>query len=336
MSTKHFSKSELMDLAVKALMANDVSEANARDVAEVLVAAEADGQKGHGMSRLMSYCGQSKSGKAKGHAAPAAEKVGLAAVRIDAKSGFAYPAMKLAVNSLSDLAPETGVALAAVTNSHHCGQAGYHVEALARRGLVGILFANTPKAMAPWGGSEGIFGTNPIAFAAPRREKDPVVIDMSLSKVARGKIMVAQQKGEPIPEGWALDSDGKSTTDPDAAMGGTMLPMGEAKGSALVLMVEIMAAALTASNFGFEASSFFAADGPAPGVGQLLIAIDPKGVSGGGYFDRLEVLLGAILKQDGTRLPGDRRLALREKAINKGFDLEESLYQQILSLCGSK
>ena len=336
MATKHFSRGELTDLAVKALMANDVSGQNARDVAEALVAAEADGQKGHGVSRLVSYCGQSKSGKVKGHATPTAEKVGLAAVRIDAKNGFAYPAMKLAVNSLAELAPETGIALAAVANSHHCGAAGYHVEALARRGMLAILFANTPKAMAPWGGSAGVFGTNPIAFAAPRLEKDPLVIDMSLSKVARGKIMVAQQKGQPIPEGWALDAAGNPTTDPEAAMAGTMLPMGEAKGSALVLMVEIMAAALTAANFGFEASSFFAADGPAPGVGQLVIAIRPEGVSGGNYFSRLETLLGAILSQDGTRLPGDRRLLLRHKADTQGFDLGEAQYQQILSLCGSE
>ena len=335
MATKHFSRSELTELAVKAFLANDVSEENARDVAEALIAAEADGQKGHGLSRLVSYCGQAKSGKVKGRAIPLAEKVGLAAVRIDAGHGFAFPAMKLAVSSLAKLAPETGIALAAVTKSHHCGEAGYHVEALARKGLVGLLFANTPKAMAPWGGSRGVFGTNPIAFAAPRAENKPVVIDMSLSKVARGKVMVAHQKGESIPEGWALDADGKPTTDPEAAMDGTMLPMGGAKGSALVLMVEIMAAALTAANFGFEASSFFAAEGPAPGVGQLLIAIDPMGISGGDYFFRLETLLGAILEQEGTRLPGYRRFELRKKADEQGFDLDEAQYQQILSLCES-
>ena len=135
------------------------------------------------------------------------------------------------------------------------------MEALARSGLIGLFFSNGPSAIAPWGGSKGVFSTNPIAFAAPRGARDPLVIDMSLSKVARGKINLAAQKGEAIPEGLALDSDGQPTTDAKAALAGTMLPMGDAKGAQLVLMVEILAAALSASHFGYEAGSFFSGEG---------------------------------------------------------------------------
>ena len=174
------------------------------------------------------------------------------------------------------MAPESGIAMAALYHSHHFGQAGYHVERLAQQGLVALVLGNSPKAIAPWGGRDGVFGTNPIAFAAPRQNAEPLLIDLSLSKVARGKVMVAAKNGTAIPEGWALDKDGQPTTDAKAALEGTMIPLGDAKGAALVLMVEILAAAVTGANFGFEASSFFTADGPAPGVGQTLIAIDPE------------------------------------------------------------
>jgi (2R)-3-sulfolactate dehydrogenase (NADP+) len=301
-------------------------------VARALVAAEADGQKGHGLSRLPSYAAQAASGKVDGHALPTLEQGAPAALRIDARNGFAFPALAMAVERLSPLAAETGIAAAAVHHSHHFGQAGYHVEQLAANGLIGLLFGNSPKAIAPWGGSEGVFGTNPIAFAAPRRSGPPLVIDLSLSKVARGKVMVAAKQGEPIPEGWALDKDGNPTMDAEAAMQGTMLPMGDAKGAALVLMVEILAAALTGARFGFEASSFFAAEGEPPAVGQFLVAIDPRVFSGDAFAERLETLIGAILEQQGTRLPGARRLALRAESARNGVVIPAALYDELKAM----
>lgn len=323
---------QLRQMVVNALKRHNTSEENATPVARALVAAEADGLGGHGLSRLPSYCAQAASGKVDGHAVPVATRVADAAVRIDARYGFAYRALALAVEELCWLAPKTGIAVAAVTHSHHCGAAGYHVEAMARKGLVGLLFANTPKAIAPWGGKIGVFGTNPIAFAAPRKEKDPLVIDLSLSKVARGKIMVAQQRQESIPEGWALDSEGRPTTDPEAALSGTMLPMGDAKGAALVLMVEVLAAALTAAQFGFEASSFFTGEGEPPNVGQLLLAFAPNPLSNDQFYARLEDLLETILTQSNTRLPGDRRWKLRHQAYKDGVFLTHQQYEQLVSL----
>ncbi|MCB1788372.1 MAG: Ldh family oxidoreductase, partial [Gammaproteobacteria bacterium] len=154
----------------------------------------------------------------------------------------------------------------------------------------------------------------------------------SLSKVARGKVMVAARQGEPIPEGWALDRDGKPTTDAEAALQGTMLPMGDAKGAALVMMVEILAAALSGARFGFEASSFFTAEGQPPGVGQFLIAIDPAAFAGGAFVERIETLIAAILAQPGTRLPGTRRLALRAAAARDGLAVPQALHEELQSL----
>ncbi len=332
MSTVTLGLADAQSLAKTVLVRHDTSEANAECVARALVAAEADGQKGHGLSRLPAYSAQAASGKVDGHAVPTLEQGARAALRIDAGNGFAFPALAMAVDRLSSLAAETGIAAAGVHHSHHFGQAGYHVEQLAASGLIGLVFGNSPKAIAPWGGNAGVFGTNPIAFAAPRRSGPALVIDLSLSKVARGKIMVAAKQGEPIPEGWALDSVGNPTTDAEAAMQGTMLPMGDAKGAALVFMVEILAAALTGARFGFEASSFFTAEGEPPAVGQFLIAIDPRVFSGDAFTQRLEDLIGAILEQQGTRLPGARRLAQRAESARDGLVIPAALYDELNAL----
>ncbi len=319
-------------LARRCLETNAVSPANAASVARALVAAEADGQKGHGLSRLPSYAGQVQSGKVDGFAEPSSTPSGGALLRIDAKNGFAFPALALAIEGLADLTPETGIAAAAVRCSHHCGQAGYHVEQLAKRGLVALMLANSPQAIAPWGGSRGVFGTNPLALAAPREEAPPLVIDLSLSKVARGKIMAAAKAGEAIPEGWALGPAGEPTTDPERALAGTMIPIGEAKGVALALMVEILAASLVGARHGFEASSFFSAEGPPPGVGQLILAFAPEAFSAGQFAARLEALIAAIEEQDGARLPGSRRLAARQTAEREGISIPVGLYEEILAL----
>ncbi len=312
-----------------AIGAANASLGNARSVARALVAAEIDGQRGHGLSRVASYCAQARSGKVDGHAVPSLHRVAPAFLRVDAANGFAFPAIEMACEALPGVCAQTGLASVAVTRSHHCGQAGRHVEWLAERGLLALMFANTPEAMAPWGGRRAVFGTNPIAFAAPMSNGRPLVVDLSLSKVARGKVMSAAVKGEAIPEGWALDADGKATTDPKAALGGTMVAMGDAKGAALALIVEVMAAALTGACFAFEASSFFTADGTSPGVGQLIIAFDAERTAGAGFGDRMARLVAEMESQPGVRLPGSRRFEQRARAESQGFSVDAELWRQI-------
>ena len=320
------------ELVVRILQAHKTSAENAQHVARALVAAEIDGQRGHGLSRLPSYAAQSESGKVDGFAMPVVLNRKKAAVRIDALNGFAYPAFDLAISELKSLVSDAGVAVASVFRSHHFGQAGYHAERLAEQGLVAIVFGNSPKAIAPWGGNRGVFGTNPIAFAAPRVNDIPLLIDLSLSKVARGKVMLAQQRGESIPDDWALDEHGLATTDPGEALKGTMLPMGGAKGAALVLMVEILAAGLSGANFGYEASSFFSADGAPPGVGQMILAFDPGFLSGGSYFMRIEDLISEITQQENVRLPGGKRIMLRKKAEQQGLLVPAKLIAELKAL----
>lgn len=317
------------DLIRRTLMRCRTGEANANSVAQALVAAELVGQSGHGLRRVPSYAEQALSGKVDGFATPAASHPRPGVMAVDAGMGFAYPALDLAVDWLAEAAPRQGIAAAGIARSHHCGVAGVTVERLAQSGLVALLFANTPAAMAPWGGRKALFGTNPIAFAAPRSGgQAPIVVDVSLSKVARGKIMAAEQKGAAIPEGWALDADGQPTTDPSAALAGTMIPMGDAKGTALALMVELLAAGLMGANFGYEASSFFAAEGPSPGVGQLILALDPDAFSAMAR-SRIDDLADAMAEQPGARVPGARRDDLRATAVAQGLQVDDDLLAQI-------
>jgi (2R)-3-sulfolactate dehydrogenase (NADP+) len=317
-------------LCTAALMRCRTARENAEPTAKALVLAEADGLKSHGLIRLSFYSAQAKAGKVDGFAHPAIHKNRPGAATIDAAHGFAYPALNQAITILPEMARANGIACTAIRRSHHCGIAGHPVEQLAEQGIVALMFANGPAAMAPWGGSRAVFGTDPIAFACPLPDAAPIVVDLSLSKVARGHILAAKQKGEPIPEGWALDIQGKPTTDAAAGLTGTMVPLGDAKGTALALMVELLAAGLTGANYAAEASSFFDADGPPPGTGQLLIAIDPSAFAGG--IERFGALARAIEEQSGARLPGARRLALRKKAQAEGIAIAPALLAEIEAL----
>ncbi|MEH6471045.1 MAG: Ldh family oxidoreductase [Halopseudomonas sp.] len=325
---------ELSALAVQVLVNSNTSQANANVVAEALVAADADGLASHGVSRLPAYADQANSGKVDGFAVPDVELTATAAVRVDAKSGFAFPAIAQGLDRASELVKESGIVGVGVGRSHHMGAAGFHVERMAQQGLIALGVTNSPAAIAPWGGQRSLFGTNPIAFACPRADAEPLVIDLSLSKVARGKIKLAADNQQPIPEGWAVDAEGRQTTDAQAAMAGSMLPMGDAKGAALVLMVEILSATLTGSNHGYEAGSFFTAEGAAPNVGHFFILIDPERFALQNFAERFEVLLTAIEEQPGTRLPGARRLALRRQSEQDGVTIPDALYADLRQRAG--
>ena len=335
-NTLQLDENEAWELVFDALQKHQTSTENAKEVADALICAEIDGQSGHGISRIPSYIQQLSSGKVDGNSKPTIVGSNGAVIRIDAKNGFAYPALSLAIKELVSCSKKYGIAVASISHSHHFGQAGRHVERLAESELIGLMFGNTPKAIPPWGGSKALYGTNPIAFSVPRSKTPPLVIDLSLSKVARGKVMMANQKNERIPQGWAIDERGNPTSDAKKALAGAMLPIGDAKGSALALMIEILSAALTGSNFGFEASSFFDSEGDSPGVGQLIIAIDPSFFSGDVFSERVETIINAILEQPSTRLPGNKRLEKRKwREKTKTIAIPQELYDEIVKLTKS-
>ena len=324
---------EAQTLGEKILMAHSVGQRNATLTIASLLRAEMEGLPSHGFSRIPYYAAQSAAGKVDGHAVPLVECPRPGVVTVDARCGFAFSAFADGLPVAARAAKESGVALLAVRNSHHAGVLGFPVADLAEQGLVAMGFANSPASLAPYGGKKVTFGTNPLAMACPRKHAPPLVIDLSMGLLARGKILQAAKKGELIPEGAAVDAQGNPTRDPAKAFDGALLPFGGPKGYALALMVEIMSAALTGASLAIEASSLFTPDGPAPRLGQSFLIMDPAATAGANFVDRVEQLLTFITDQPGTRLPGDRRIGLSQQARqSNSIELPDDLLVELHSL----
>ncbi|HEX4926971.1 MAG TPA: Ldh family oxidoreductase [Burkholderiales bacterium] len=325
----------LLELATTALKRAGANDRMAEAAARHLVHAEAQGLPTHGMSRVPFYCGMLRNGRADGKAQPRllAERAG--ACLIDNSDGLPYVSAQWAVDEVIQRARRNAIAFAGIANSAHVGVLGIHLEPVARAGLVGFAFTNSPAAIPPWGGKKPLFGTNPIAAAFPRREGEPIVIDLALTTVVRGRIMMAMRKGERIPEGWALDRNGKPTTDPKEAIEhGSLFPIGGAKGAMLALMFELICASLTGSAIGAEADSFFSEEGNRPRIGQAFIAIDPSALAGTErYLERVETVVSAMLADPEVRLPGARRFAAQKSAHASGIEVPDELLAQIEKLC---
>lgn len=332
----HLQLQQAHELVCAALIQSGASAAMAQSVAKALVLAEAQGIASHGLSRVPQYATHLRNGRANGQAVAHVARRKGAAVLIDAAQGLAFPACDLAIAEGIRVAQELGVAFIGVKNSHHAGVIVDHLRAAAQAGLVGLGFANSPAAMPAAGGKHAVFGTNPVAAIFPRRSQDPLMIDLSLSEVARGKVMVAAKEGKPIPLGWALDKDGQPTQDAKAALEGSMLALGSTtstKGAMLALIVELLVTAVIGAQFGFEASSFFVDEGNQPKIGQAFLLIDPRALNGDdSYMDRIEVLVSEMLKDDGVRLAGARRLGLERKAQTDGINLPDALLNSLNQL----
>jgi (2R)-3-sulfolactate dehydrogenase (NADP+) len=326
---------KLQALACRALARAGADDDMATATAQALVYADARGLASHGVSRIGQYATHLENGRVDGSARPAIVAQRAGAVLIDAGFGLAYPACALAVAEAIRRAHDFGVAFAGVTNSHHFGVAGYHLEAVGTAGMVGLAFGNSPAAMPAAGGKRPIFGTNPIAAIFPRPHAAPLLIDLSLSEVARGKLMVAARERRPIPPGWALDKNGNPTTDPQAGLEGSMLAAGGAKGAMLALMVELLVTSLTGAAFGFEATSFFVDEGNRPRLGQAFLVVDPAALAGRVvYEERIETLVAAMCADPAVRLPGYRRRALAGAAAKDGVEIPPAVHHQLVELAG--
>jgi (2R)-3-sulfolactate dehydrogenase (NADP+) len=327
----HISPEAARALVVAVFVAAGMPQDLAEPAARALVEAERDGLASHGLARVPFYAAQMRTGKVVPTARPTVERDG-AVIRVDAGHGLAFAAIEAGAAAARDVVREQGVAVVAIGRSHHFGVAAQAVEPFARKGLIALAMANSPAAMAPWGGKRALYGTNPIAFACPRRDANPLVIDLSLSQVARGKVMLAQKAQKPIPEGWALDAEGNPTTDATAAMAGSMVPMGGAKGAALALMVELLTAGLTGSSYAYEASSLFDDQGPPPDLAHFVLVLDP-GRFAGDFTARAEAMFAAIEAEDGARLPGARRFAERASRAER-LEIAPDLLDTLQTLAG--
>src|SRR3954463_14738882 len=324
----------LLQMARSALEKAGAHSKMAEAAARHLVAAEEQGLATHGMSRVPFYCGMLRKGRADGAAEPKLVADRGAVCLIDNADGLPYVSAQWAIEEVMQRARRNGIGFAGIRNSAHVGVLGIHLAPVAEAKLVGFAFTNSPAAIPPWGGKKPLFGTNPVAAAFPRREGAPVIIDLALTTVVRGRIMMAMRKGERIPEGWALDRHGKPTTDPKEAIEhGSLFPIGGSKGAMLALMFELICAALTGAAIGAEADSFFSEEGNRPRIGQAFIAIDPGALAGTDkYLERVETVVRTMLSDAEVRLPGSRRFASEKAARAQGIEVPEELLAQVEKL----
>lgn len=315
-----------------ALTGAGTSAANARYFTEAILDTELSGLEGHGFYWLQYYCEHLQSGKVKGKVRPFVKKISPVAFRVDARQGFAHPAIEAGFARLIPAAKKSGVAAMAVHDSYNAATLGFHTGYLARRGLVAFGFTNSPPAIAPVGGRKPVIGTNPMSFAVPgRKGKIAFLIDQSSSAVAWTAVKRASEAGIPIPLGWALDARGNPTTDPDKGLAGSMAPSGGYKGFGQGLIVEVMCAAMTGSNRGLQMGSMMVNDGKPVGNGQFFIALDPKAFSGGRFDRQVKALIASITSQKGARLPNARREANQKRLKREGLPIERALYDRLKS-----
>ena len=318
MSTISLSLDEIYDLAKKTLISNGCDEENASILSDTIMRAERDGSHSHGLFRLPAYVAALKSKKVNGKARPEVKKISPSVIKVLGNNAFAPMVLKVSLPVLIKLAKETGVAVLAIKNSHHMAALWPETEAIAESGLVGFACTSYMPLVAPAGAKKALFGTNPISFAWPRPGKTPVVYDMATSAMAMGDVMVAARDGKKVPLGTGINKHGKETTDPKEIVkgsGGVLLPFAGYKGSAIALMVELLAGALVGETFSYETAEKDNKDGGPPSGGQFILAISPEKITGSDWDSHASKFFEKMKSMEGVRLPGERR---HKNRLDKG------------------
>lgn len=299
----------------------------ADEVAKAVRKAESVGNRICGLYYLESYCQQLQSGRVKGDVEPVVSRPRSANVVVDAKFGFAQPAFSRALPDAITAARECGVASLAVCHAHTCTAVGYFTEQIAKAGLIGLGMTNASPIVAPPGGKTRVIGTNPIAFSVPDGNGGIAMqFDQSTTTVALGKITMAKAAGESIPEGWAIDANGQPTTDPDAALAGSLVSTGGYKGWGFGLMVELLVAGLTESVVSRDVKPLKAPEGPPHDLGQYYILIDPA--SSSAFYERMRQVAQGVAQDEGARMPG------QGKVEQDPVELEQAVWDQAQTLAG--
>lgn len=300
----------------------------AGEVAHAVRKAEAVGNKICGLYYLESYCQQLQTGRVKGDVEPVVSRPKPGAVMVDAKFGFAQAAFARALPEAVKAVQECGVASLAVGHAHTCTALGYFTEQIAQAGYIGLGMTNASSIVAPPGGRTRVIGTNPVAFSVPDGKGGiGMQFDQSTTTVALGKITMAKAAGESIPEGWAVDAGGNPTTDPEAALKGSLVSMGGYKGWGFGLMAELLTAGLTASVTSRDVAALKTPEGAPHDLGQYYLLMDP-GMSGA-FFNRLEQVADAVALDEGARMPGQGR------RNSDPVELEEGVWAQLQALAGA-
>ena len=323
----HVSLDEIESTTKTALERHGAAPWIAAEVARAVRKAEAVGNRICGLYYLESYCTQLKSGRVKGDAEPVVTRPRPGAVHVDAQFGFAQSAFTRALPDAVSAARECGVASLAVGHAHTCTSLGFFTEQIAREGLIGLGMTNASPIVAPPGGRTRVIGTNPIAFSVPDGKGGLAMqFDQSTTTVALGKITMAKAAGERIPEGWAVDAEGNPTTDPEAALTGSLVSMGGYKGWGFGLMAELLASGLTGGLVSRDVKPLKAPEGPPHDLGQYYLLMDPD--ISGAFFDRLSQVEEGVALDEGARIPG------QGKQENDPVSLEDAVWKQTRELAG--
>ena len=331
MATVSLSLDEIYDLAKKTLLFNGCDEENASILSNTIMRAERDGSLSHGLFRLPAYIAALKSKKVNGKAKPSIQSIAPSVLKVLGNNAFAPMVLSVGLPAVIELAKKNGVAILAITNSHHMAALWPETEAIAEAGLVGFACTSYKPAVAPAGATKPLFGTNPISFAWPRPGQTPVVYDMATASMAMGEVQVAAREGHKVPLGTGLNKDGKETTNPsEIADGGVLLPFGGYKGSGIAMMVELLAGALLGEWFSFETKEHDNNDGGPPKGGEFILAISPDKIAGPNWDKHADEFFIKMKSMDGVRLPGERR---HKNRLNKGpRQINKELVEKIKGL----
>lgn len=325
---------ELYELTLGILVRHGLSEDHGAIVAQAIVSGERDGCHSHGLYRILSCVEAMQRGQVDGRAQPEIHDHAPGIVRVDAKRGFSLLAFMRGLPMLQQKAREQGLAAMMINHCYHFSALWFELEQLTELGLVGLAMNPSHGWVAPVGGTRPVLGTNPIAFGWPRPSSPPYIFDFSTSAIARGEIELSRRRGDPLPEGVAIDHEGRATRDPVAAAAGAMLTFGGHKGSALSTMIELLAGPLIGDLTSMESLAFDQGAQVTPYHGELILAFDPEVFLGGAlheHWSRAEGLFNSIAGQ-GARLPSERRYREREESQRHGILVDSKLYEDILAL----
>ena len=324
----YLSQVDAKKLAHEKLIKSGCSEDNLEGITDGIIDAELSGIKSHGFHYLPIYCNHLKIGKIKGSAKASFDKISHSSIKVNADNGFAHSAINLGFNTFFNMCSDEGISCMSIYNSYNCGVLGFHTKRIAEKGFIGLGFTNAPASIAPVGGIKPVVGTNPFSLAVPLNRKAEIIIDQSASIVAKSEISVRAKTGESIPEGWAFDAEGNTTTNAQEALKGTMAPSGGYKGFGTGLMVEIFTACIAGGNLGTQASSFAGEDGGPPSTGQFFIAVNPEKFNSN-YSTSIKTLIENIIEQEGARLPGSKRKAAFQQNQNRDIEISDQLLERI-------
>nr|WP_174506328.1 Ldh family oxidoreductase [Acinetobacter sp. Marseille-Q1620] len=328
------------ELTRKVLTKADYSPAHIEAITDVVLKGQMDECASHGLYRLLNCIHTLKSGKASADTLPVFQHQTPVILKVDAQKAMAPLALKLGIPLLIDKAKTYGIAMMALNNCVHFSALWYEMELITQQGLVGFACTSNHAWVTPTGGSKPLFGTNPIAFGWPRLNQNPYIFDFATTAVARGEIELYLRNNRQVPEGWGVDENGKSTTDPLKILkNGAMLTFGEHKGSALATMVELLAGPLIGDLLSTESIEYDDQTGSSPFGGELIIAFSPETILGKNYqehLDRAEKLFHGYMEQ-GARLPSQRRYEARKKATKtQTVKIQKNLYDDLMKYLQSE